>query len=89
MNFEKFFKVAVLALFAVAIFVYGMANRYQFFHATGSLSGFACNQYTGKCDWLSPEDMGKEKVVKYSEKQQQEMERQLAPQAPTPDSPRK
>ena len=88
MNFEKFFKVAVLVFFALAIFIYGMANRYQFFHLSGSLTGIACNHYTGKCDWLSPEEMGKEKVVKYSEKQQKEMERQAAPQAPPPDSPR-
>jgi hypothetical protein len=90
MNLDKIFKVAVLALFAVAILVYGMVNRYQFFHASGSLSGFACNQYTGKCEWLSPEEMGKDKLVKYQEeKQREEMGRQLAPQAPpAPDKPR-
>jgi len=89
MNFDKFLKVAVLVLFVLAIFVYGMANRYQFIHVSGGLSGFACNQYTGKCEWLSPEEMGKEKVMKYSEKQREEMERQAATQAPPPDGPRK
>lgn len=90
MNLDKVFKVAVLALFAVAILVYGMVNRYQFFHASGSLSGFACNHYTGKCEWLSPEEMGKDKLVKYQEeKQREEMGRQLAPPAqPVPDKPR-
>jgi hypothetical protein len=39
MNFDKFFKVAVLVLFAMAIFVYGMANRYQYFHIANSLTG--------------------------------------------------
>jgi hypothetical protein len=86
MNLDKVFKVAVLALFAVAILVYGMVNRYQFFHASGSLAGFACNHYTGKCEWLSPEEMGKEKLMKYTDKQREEMGRQLAP--PVPDKPR-
>jgi len=93
MNFEKFFKIAVLVFFALAIFVYGMVNRYQFFHISGSLTGIACNHYTGKCDWLSPEEMGKEKIMKYSEQEREKMGRQMAPQAPiqapTPDSPRK
>ena len=93
MNFEKFFKVAVLVFFALAIFIYGMANRYQFFHLTGSLTGLACNHYTGKCDWLSPEEMGKEKIVKYSEQERAKMSRQMEPQTPTqtptPDSPQK
>lgn len=90
MNLDKVFKVAVLALFALAILVYGMVNRYQFFHASGSLSGFACNHYTGKCEWLSPEEMGKDKLVKYQEeKQREDTGRQLAPPAPqTPDKPR-
>jgi len=91
MNFEKIFKAAVLVLFALAIFIYGMANRYQFFHISDSLTGLACNRYTGKCEWLSPEEMGKEKIVKYSEKERAQMERQAAPQAqvPTPDSSQK
>lgn len=89
MNFEKFFKVTVLLLFALAIFVYGMANRYQFFHISGNLSGFACNHYTGKCEWLSPEEMGKEKVLKYSQKEREEVERQMGPRTPAPDSPQK
>jgi hypothetical protein len=89
MNFDKFLKVAALVLFALAIFVYGMANRYQFFYVTGGLSGFACNQYTGKCEWLSPEEMGKDKVVKYSENEREKMEKQAATQAPPPDGPRK
>jgi hypothetical protein len=88
MNLDKFFKLAVLVLFVAAIFVYGMVNRYQFFHLSGSLTGLACNHYTGKCEWLSPEEMGKEKVIKYQEKQM-EIERQTGPQAPAPDSPRK
>jgi hypothetical protein len=89
MNFEKLFKVAVLVFFALAIFIYGMVNRYQFIHVSGSLTGFACNHYTGKCEWLSPEEMGKEKIVMYSAKQKVEMGRQMAPQAPTPNPPQK
>jgi len=86
-DLEKFFKVAVLVLFAVAILVYGIVNRYHFFHISGSLTGIACGHYARKCEWLSPKEMGKEKVMKYSEKQKEEMEKQLAPQAPTPDKP--
>lgn len=89
MNFDKFFQVAVLVLFALAISVYGMANRYQFFHISNSLTGISCDHYRGKCAWLSPEEMGLEKVMKYSDKQRETMERQAAPQAPTPESPRK
>jgi len=89
MNFvEKYFKAAVLVLIALAIFVYGMANRYQFHYVNGSLTGFACDHYNGKCEWLSPEEMGKEKAKKYAEKQRMEMERQGGPQALTPDKPR-
>jgi hypothetical protein len=85
MNFEKIFKVAFLVLFALAIFIYGMANRYQFFHITNSLTGLACNHYTGKCEWLSPEEMGVEKIKKYSEKhQREEMEKRAVLQAPVP-----
>ena len=93
MNFDKIFKVAFLVLFALAILVYGMVNKYQFIHVVGSLTGFACNHYTGKCEWLSPEEMGKEKIVMYSAKQKEEIGRQMAPQAPTqaptPYGPRK
>jgi hypothetical protein len=88
MNFDKFFKVAVLVLFAFAIFVYGIANRYQYFHIANSLTGLACDKYRGKCEWLSPDEMGKEKIVKYSEKQREEMESQAVPQAPAPDKAR-
>jgi hypothetical protein len=92
MNFEKFFKVAVLFLFALAIVVYGMANRYQFFHISNSLTGLACDHYTGKCEWLSPDEMGVDKVMKYSEKQREAMEKRAVPQAPAPapkpESPR-
>ncbi len=88
MDFDKFFKAAVIALFVLAIFVYGLANRYQFFHLSGSLTGLACNHYTGKCEWLSPEEMGKEKVVKYSFQQREEMEKQAAPASP-PQAPQK
>jgi hypothetical protein len=98
MNFEKIFKVVALVLFALAIFVYGMANRYQFFHIANSLTGLACSHYTGKCEWLSPDEMGVEKVMKYSEKQREAMEKRAVPQAqapaqgpvpaPKPESPR-
>jgi len=88
MNFDKFFKVAVLVLFALAILVYGIANRYQFFHISNSLTGLSCDHYRGKCEWLSPEEMGLDKVMKYSDKQRETMEKRPAPQAPTPDSPR-
>jgi hypothetical protein len=90
MNFEKFFRVAVLVLFALAIFIYGMANRYQFFHIANSLTGLACDHYTGKCEWLSPDEMGVEKVMKYSDKQREAMEKRAVPQAPVPkpESPR-
>jgi len=89
MNFEKFFKVAILVFFALAILVYGIANRYQFFHVTGSLTGIACDHYTGKCEWLSPDEMGKEKILKYSEKEREKELKQMVPQAPMPDSSRK
>lgn len=89
MNFEKFFKVAVLLLFVVSIVVYGLANRYQFFHITNSLTGIVCDRFNGKCEWLSPEEMGKEKVLKYSNQQREEMEKQVVPQAPAPEGPRK
>jgi len=89
MNFEKFFKVAVLVLFALAVLLYGITNRYQFFHIPGNLAGFACNNYTGKCEWLSPEEMGKDKVMMYSEKERARMERQAVPQAPAPNNPQK
>jgi hypothetical protein len=89
MNFDKFFKVAVLVLFALAILVYGMANRYQFFHISNSLTGLSCDHYRGKCEWLSPEEMGLEKVMKYSDKQRETMEKRGAPQEPAPESPRK
>jgi hypothetical protein len=88
MNFDKFFKVAVLALFALAILVYGMANRYQFFHISNSLTGLSCDHYRGKCEWLSPEEMGLDKVMKYSDKQRETMEKRVAPQAPSPENPR-
>lgn len=91
MNLEKFFKVAVLVLFAVAILVYGMVNRYQFFHINGNLAGFACNNYTGKCEWLSPEEMGKEKLIKYQDKERAEMGRPIVPPGmpvPAPAKPR-
>jgi hypothetical protein len=82
MIFEKIFKVAVLVLFALAIFIYGMANRYQFFHISNSLTGLACDHYTGKCEWLSPDEMGVDKVMKYSDKQREAMEKRAVPQAP-------
>jgi len=88
MNFDKFFKVAVLVLFALAVLVYGMANRYQFFHISNSLTGVSCDHYRGKCEWLSPEEMGLEKVMKYSDKQRETMEKQAAPKAPAPEGPR-
>ena len=90
MNLEKIFKVAFLVLFALAIFIYGMANRYQFFHITNSLTGLACNHYTGKCEWLSPEEMGVEKIKIYADKHREQMEVRTAPQAPVakPESPR-
>ncbi len=88
MNFDKFFKVAVLALFALAILVYGMANRYQFFHISNSLTGLSCDHYRGKCEWLSPEEMGLDKVMKYSDKQRESMEKRVAPQEPSPENPR-
>jgi hypothetical protein len=90
MNFEKIFKVAFLVLFALAIFIYGMANRYQFFHITNSLTGLACNHYTGKCEWLSPEEMGVEKIKMYADTHRAVVEKQAAPQAPVPkpESPR-
>ena len=88
MNFDKFFKVSVLALFALAILVYGMANRYQFFHISNSLTGLSCDHYRGKCEWLSPEEMGLDKVMKYSDKQRETMEKRVAPQAPSPENPR-
>ena len=78
---KRFLRVAVLVLFALAIFIYGMANRYQFFHITNSLTGLACNHYTGKCEWLSPDEMGVEKVMKYSDKQREAMEKRAVPQA--------
>jgi hypothetical protein len=89
MNFEKIFKVAVLVLFVVSIAVYGMANRYQFFHISNSLTGIICDRFSGKCEWLSPEEMGKDKVLKYSSQQREEMEKQVVPQAPAPQGPRK
>ncbi len=89
MNFDKFFKVAVLVLFALAILVYGMANRYQFFHISNSLTGLSCDHYRGKCEWLSPEEMGLEKVMKYSDKQRESMEKRAVPQEPAPESSRK
>jgi hypothetical protein len=89
MDFDKFFKVAILVLSVLAILVYGMANRYQFFHLSGSLTGLACNHYTGKCEWLSPEEMGKDKIVKYTNQQREEMEKQGPTQAPMPDASRK
>ncbi len=79
---EKDFKVVVLVLIALAILVYGFANRYQFFHISNSLTGLACNHYTGKCEWLSPDEMGVEKVMKYSEKQREAMEKRAVPQGP-------
>jgi len=88
MNFDRFFKVAVLVLFVLAILVYGMANRYQFFHISNSLTGVSCDHYRGKCEWLSPEEMGLEKVMKYSDKQRETMEKQAAPKAPAPEGPR-
>ena len=90
MNFEKNFKVAFFVLFALAIFIYGMANRYQFFHITNSLTGLACNHYTGKCEWLSPEEMGVEKIKMYADTHRAVVEKQAAPQAPVPkpESPR-
>ena len=90
MNFEKNFKVAFFVLFALAIFIYGMANRYQFFHITNSLTGLACNHYTGKCEWLSPEEMGVEKIKIYADKHREQMEVRTDPQAPVPkpESPR-
>jgi len=88
MNFDKFFKVAILVLFALVILVYGTANRYQFFHISNSLTGLACDHYRGKCEWLSPEEMGLEKVMKYSDKQRETMEKRVAPQAPSPENPR-
>jgi hypothetical protein len=88
MNFDRFFKVAVLVLFVLAILVYGMANRYQFFHISNSLTGVSCDRYRGKCEWLSPEEMGLEKVMKYSDKQRETMEKQAAPKAPSPEGPR-
>lgn len=92
MNFEKIFRVAALVLFALAILVYGMANRYQFFHIANSLTGLACNHYTGKCEWLSPDEMGVDKVMKYSDKQREAMEKRGVPQpsapAAKPESPR-
>lgn len=91
MNFEKIYKVAFLVLFTVAIFIYGMANRYQFFHVANSIAGFACNNYTGKCEWLSPEEMGAEKLKMYADKHRAELEKQMPPQAPVekPEGPRK
>ena len=91
MDFEKFFKVALLVLVALFVIVYGMANRYQFFHITNSLTGLICDHYTGKCDWLSPDEMGVEKVMKYSDKQREAMEKRLTPQAPEakPEAPKK
>ena len=90
MNFEKNFKVAFFVLFALAIFIYGMANRYQFFHITNSLTGLACNHYTGKCEWLSPEEMGVEKIKMYADTHRAAVEKQAVPQAPVPkpESPR-
>jgi hypothetical protein len=90
MNFEKNFKVAFFVLFALAIFIYGMANRYQFFHITNSLTGLACNHYTGKCEWLSPEEMGVEKIKMYADTHRAVVEKQAAPQVPVPkpESPR-
>ncbi len=91
MNFEKIYKVVFLVLFALAVFIYGMANRYQFFHVANSIAGFACNHYTGKCEWLSPEEMGAEKLKMYADKHRAELEKQGAPQAPAqnPESPGK
>ena len=89
MNFEKFFKVAVLVLFVVFIAVYGLANRYQFFHISNSLTGIICDRFSGKCEWLSPEEMGKEKVLKYSNQQREEVEKQVVPRGQTPEGPRK
>jgi hypothetical protein len=88
MNFDKFFEVAVLVLFALAVLVYGMANRYQFFHISNSLTGISCDHYRGKCEWLSPEEMGLEKLMKYSDKQRETMEKRVAPQTPSPENPR-
>ena len=89
MNFEKIFKLAVLVLFALAIFIYGMVNRYQFFHIGNSLTGISCDRYRGKCEWLSPEEMGLEKVMKYSDKQRESLEKRIAPQEQVPESPQK
>ena len=89
MNFDRFFKIAVLVLFALAILVYGTANRYQFFHIGNSLTGISCDRYRGKCEWLSPEEMGLEKVMKYSDKQRESLEKRIAPQEQVPESPQK
>ena len=89
MNFDRFFKIAVLVLFALAISVYGTANRYQFFHIGNSLTGISCDRYRGKCEWLSPEEMGLEKVMKYSDKQRESLEKRITPQEPAPESPQK
>jgi hypothetical protein len=87
MNFDRIFKIVVMVLFVVAIIVYALANRYQFFHISNSLTGISCDKYTGKCEWLSPEEMGKDKIMKYSEKQRGEMERQIGPQGQAPEKP--
>jgi hypothetical protein len=89
MGFDKVFKITIIVLFVLAIFIYGMSNRYQFFHISNSLTGIACDHYTGKCEWLSPEEMGVEKIMKYSEKQRETLEKRIVPQAPAPENPKK
>jgi hypothetical protein len=87
MDSDKYFKIVFLILFVIAILVYGISHRYQFMYVQGTLTGFACNQYTGKCEWLSPEEMGKDKFLQYSQKQQRLMGGQLGPQAAAPGQP--